>query len=184
MGVAVRCRRYPARRWGWPGRRIYPGSVSIQVQLGELADAMAVYRFAYMVTMSDDGRAHVVAVTPHWDGGALVVDGIGRRSAANLAARPAVTLVWPPLEPAGYSLILDGQAQGGDGDAGNGRDAEPAGAEPAGAAVTIVPSRAVLHRPAPGARSAAGPDAGQPAVSGAAAPGCVSDCVEIGLGTG
>ncbi|HET8591643.1 MAG TPA: pyridoxamine 5'-phosphate oxidase family protein, partial [Nakamurella sp.] len=86
--------------------------MSIQVQVGELADAMAVYRFAYLVTISDDGRAHVVAVTPRWDGRALIVEGLGRRSAANLAARPAVTLVWPPLEPQGYSLILDGEVSG------------------------------------------------------------------------
>lgn len=38
------------------------------MQVSELADAMAVYRFAYLVTISDDGRAHVVAVTPRWDG--------------------------------------------------------------------------------------------------------------------
>jgi hypothetical protein len=167
--------------------------VSIQVQLGELADAVAVYRFAYLVTIAEDGRAHVVAVTPRWDGDALVVGGLGRRSVANLASRPAVTLVWPPLEPAGYSLILDGEAHSGDAAGGHAGAGEPAGvADPAraaqqagvadqgGAAVTIIPSRAVLHRPAPGAASAAGTGAGKAAAPGA--DGCASDCVEVDLG--
>lgn len=166
-----------------PGvRPPYPGVMSIQVQVGELADAMAVYRFAYLVTVGDDGRAHVVAVTPRWEGDALVVGGLGRRSAANLAARPAVTLVWPPLEPEGYSLILDGEARIlADGAAAGGDAATGTGPDSA-AAVTIVPGRAVLHRPAPGAGVAAGPADGSAAAPGAGGSGCTSDCVDLGLG--
>jgi hypothetical protein len=157
--------------------------VSIQVQVGELADAMAVYRFAYLVTISDDGRAHVVAVTPRWDGRALIVEGLGRRSAANLAARPAVTLVWPPLEPQGYSLILDGEVSG-DAAAADDPEGRTAGdaagtGDGAAAAVTIVPGRAVLHRPAPGVGQETG--SGELA-SGAGGSGCTSDCVDLDLG--
>jgi hypothetical protein len=133
--------------------------MSIPVELAELADAMAVYRFGYLLSIADDGRAHVVAVTPTIAEGSLVVADLGRRTSSNVAARPAVTVLWPPAEPAGYSLIVDGQAAiDGDG------------------MVTIVPERAVLHRPAQPAA-----DAPVPAVAGDPAPGCVSDCVEISL---
>lgn len=135
--------------------------MSIPVELDELADAMAAYPFGYLLTIADDGRAHVVAVTPRVVGGSLVVAGLGRRTSANVAVRPAVTVLWPPADPGGYSLIVDGlAASGGDG------------------AVMIAPERAVLHRPAPQVA-----DAPPSAVAGEPAPGCVSDCVEIGLTT-
>jgi len=133
--------------------------MSIPVELAELADAMAVYRFAYLLSIADDGRAHAVAVRPSLAEGSLVVADLGRRTSANVAARPAVTVLWPPADPAGYSLIVDGQARiDGDG------------------VVAIAPERAVLHRPAQPAA-----DAPAPAVAGEPAPGCASDCVEISL---
>jgi hypothetical protein len=47
-----------------------------------------------------------------------------------VAQHPDVTLVWPPSKPGGYTLIVDGRG------------------ELEGDALTIVPDRAVLHRPA------------------------------------
>jgi hypothetical protein len=133
--------------------------MSIPVELAELADAMAVYRFGYLLSTADDGRAHVVAAVPTIPDGVLTVTGLGRRTSANIAARPEVTVLWPPADPAGYSLILDGRASVAD-----------------QGAVTIVPERAVLHRPPQPAA-----DAPDPAVAGDPAPGCESDCVEIPL---
>ena len=124
--------------------------MSIPVELGELAKAVAQYRFAYLLTSSADAAPHAVAVVPVLEGGSLLVHGIGRRTRDNLLARPAVGLVWPPSSEADYSLIVDGQAQ---------MDGE---------VLRIVPTRAVLHRPAP-----------RP---GPVAPGgCGSDCVELEL---
>ena len=55
----------------------------------------------------------------------------GRTTLANATRSPAVSLLWPPNEPGGYSLIVDGEATC-DGDT-----------------VAIAPTRAVLHRPGP-----------------------------------
>jgi len=105
--------------------------MSIPVELSALADVIARYPFAYLLTGSAHGAPHAVAVTPLLEGGALVVDGIGRRTRQNLLARPDVGLVWPPQSMSEYSLIVDGHAS---------MDGE---------AVRIAPVRAVLHRPAP-----------------------------------
>lgn len=105
--------------------------MSINVALHELAQTVQRYGFAYLVTVGDDARAHVVAVSPSLAGDALHVADMGRRTRANLATRPSVTLVWPPATTDDYSLIVDGQGtlRGDD--------------------LVITPTRAVLHRPAP-----------------------------------
>lgn len=128
----------------------YSGEVSIDVDPGELADALERHDFAYLVTVSPQGRSHVVAVTPTLDGDVLAVEHLGRRTRANAEANPEVSLVWPPREPGDYSLIADGTAVLADD------------------SLTLTPSRAVLHRSAPR-------PGGQAAVEGA----CGSDCVEL-----
>ena len=106
----------------------------------------------YLLTVSDDGRPHSVAVVPAWHGDELVM-AAGNRSVRNAAARPSVSLVWAPGEAGGYSLIVDATvtATVGTGAGDN--------------SVTVQPTNAVLHRPA------ASPDA--------ASPGCGSDCVPL-----
>lgn len=106
---------------------------------------------AFLLTVTDDARPHVVAVAVGWDGDALVMSG-GRTTAANAAERPAVTMLWPGA-PGDYSLIVDGAATVEAGDAG-GR-------------ITVRPTRAVLHRPAVGEPPAA------------TRPGCTADCVPL-----
>ncbi|MGE3928442.1 MAG: pyridoxamine 5'-phosphate oxidase family protein [Lautropia sp.] len=120
--------------------------MSIPVELQDLADVMARYRFAYLMTTRAEGAPHAVAVAVLLQDGALVVNGIGRRTRENLLARPAVGLVWPPQSEADYSLIVDGQAA------------------VAGESLRITPTRAVLHRPAPRPG---------PAVPGACGSDCV-----------
>ncbi|HQV56412.1 MAG TPA: pyridoxamine 5'-phosphate oxidase family protein [Ilumatobacteraceae bacterium] len=107
--------------------------MSQTVELADLATAMADHAFAYLLTQPELGAPHAVAVIPAIDGDALVVNGLGRRTVANAAARPEVSLVWPPKEPGDYSLIVDGTARITD-----------------DRLIEITPTRAVRHRPAPG----------------------------------
>ena len=137
--------------------------MSIPVALPTLADTMARYGFAYLLTSTDGGGApHAVAVTPVLRGEALVIGDLGRRSRSNIGPRPAVALVWPPKDEGDYSLIVDGQAA------------------VEGDRVRISPTRAVLHRPAPPA--AAGGTGASVAVG--ASGGCSADCVELDPGVG
>jgi hypothetical protein len=109
--------------------------MSVKVDLDRLADELANYAFAYLVTVGDDYRAHTVAVEPVFDGGTFDVGPVGGATSRNLCAHPAVTLVWPPGDRGGYSLIVDGSAEGSE----------------------IKPHRAVLHRKAqPGASTKPG----------------------------
>jgi hypothetical protein len=112
------------------------------------SDALADFTFAYLITVGDDFHAHTVAVQPVLADGLIDVGRIGASTRKNIGQHDGVTLVWPPREPDGYSLIVDGQGQPTDADA-----------------MKVVPSRAVLHRPAaPGAVTN---------------PGCLHDCVPL-----
>jgi hypothetical protein len=107
--------------------------MSMKVELGELAERIREYGFAYLITVGESGRAHVLAVSPEVTDNGLFVGGIGKHSVDNAASRPDLTLVWPPTTDGGYSLIVDGTATVGDGE------------------LTVAPVKAILHRPAPGA---------------------------------
>ncbi len=102
--------------------------MSVKVDLDQLESALAEYSFAYLVTVGDDYRAHTVAVTPVLAGGVFTVDAFGATSQRNAQAHPDVTLVWPPRDPGGYTLIVDGRGELTDD------------------AVRVTPGRAVLHR--------------------------------------
>lgn len=102
--------------------------MSIAVDLSALADTLAEFSFAYLVTVGDDHRAHPVAVDPVLSDGALVVASVGNSTRRNAVAHPVVTLVWPPREPGGLTLIVDGTADVGD------------------AGLRVTPTGAVLHR--------------------------------------
>jgi hypothetical protein len=105
--------------------------VSVPVDLRALRERLAAYgRRAYLLTVTDDQVPHVVSVMVALEGDRLVTS-VGQRTGANLAARPAATLLWPPTADEGdYSLIVDGTAVEV---AGEGR-------------VTVRPDAAVLHR--------------------------------------
>jgi hypothetical protein len=128
--------------------------VSIAVSLDRLREEAA--RFGptpYLLTVGDDQRAHATAVTVEWQDDELVMS-VGARSARNATARPEVSLLWPPFEPGGYSLISDGVVRAaGDKrrDVGDKR-------------LAFAPTRAVLHRPA------VGPPPRE---------GCTADCVPL-----
>ena len=107
------------------------GSVSVSVSLERLRDEVAHYgAHPFILTVSDAGRPHAVAATVAWEGDDLV-GGCGRSTAANATARPEISLLWPPLEAEGYSLIVDGVAEVDD------------------QQIRLRPTKAVLHRSAP-----------------------------------
>lgn len=120
--------------------------MTIPVDVAKLAEVMGRYRFAYLLTASEAGAPHAVAVSAVLEGGALVVNETGRRTRDNAQRQPDVALVWPPQSESDYSLIVDGQAV------------------VAGAGLRIAPTRAVLHRPAPSP---------QPVAPGACGSDCV-----------
>ena len=104
----------------------------------------------YLLTQDDDGRPHAVAVSIEWLGDCLL-SSTGTKSAANVAARPLLSLLWPPVEAGGYSLIVDGDGHIiGDGSY---------------ARISVTPTRGVLHRPGTSPASAA--------------RGCGSDCIPL-----
>jgi hypothetical protein len=127
-----------------------------EVDFERLADALDGYRFAYLVTVDDDYRVHTVTVEPELRERVMDVGLIGGRTRRNAESRSAVTLLWPPREPGGYSLIVDGQAQ-------IATVADPADSDDT-AALRVVPTRALLHRNA------------DPSTPGSA-KGCLHDCV-------
>ena len=104
---------------------------------------------AYVLTVSDDARPHAVHVPVEWEGDVLAAE-VGKRSAANAAARPSVSLLFPVRTEGDYSLIVDGTAV--------------VAARANGHRLLITPTRAVLHRPA------AAPDPLSP---------CDADCVPL-----
>ncbi len=109
--------------------------MSIAVGLDELRAQIEHFGTAYVLTVSDDGRAHSVAVSVGWRGDDLVVPA-GRTTSRNATARPLVALLWPPTTADAYSLIVDATFVAG---------AEIEG----GQELTLRPTKAVLHRPAP-----------------------------------
>jgi len=113
--------------------------MSIPVELEALQSKTDEYGWAYLLTVGDDLRPKIVAVPPEWHDGVLCLDA-GRGSARNVGSRSSVTVTYPPLDPDGYTLIIDGEATVESSDAGS-DDAPPR--------VHFAPTGAVLHRPAP-----------------------------------
>ncbi len=86
-------------------------------------------REAYLVTVRGT-RPHVVQVAVAFRGERLVV-APGRRTAANIAERPEVTLLWPVHEgDPHHNLLVDGTAAMSDD----------------GEWLEVIPTAAVLHR--------------------------------------
>lgn len=124
--------------------------MSIPVDLDALRDELAAHeRPAYLATTGDDGPPHLVSTYLTWSSGAFEAE-CGRTSAMNLASHPTASLVVPPNEVGGYSLIIDARADRVDLEARTAR---------------LVPVKAVLHRPA--------------TAPGAGADGCGHDCKPV-----
>jgi len=125
--------------------------MSVRVDLDRLGEQIAVHgTAAFVLTTGEDHRPHVTHVAIELAEGELTCS-VGRGAGANASARPGISLLWPPVEPDGYSLIVDGDATVEPLDEGN--------------RLRVVATTAVLHRPVPK------PDAD--------AGGCASDCVPL-----
>lgn len=110
--------------------------MSIEVPVPQLFDEVGRWGFAYLLTVSEGDRPHVLALHPtvagEGDDRVLRFDAGGGRACRNAAERPDATVVFPPAPHSdGFSLVVDGQATV-DGDH-----------------VVLRPTWAVLHRPAP-----------------------------------
>ncbi|MCA8927334.1 MAG: pyridoxamine 5'-phosphate oxidase family protein [Alphaproteobacteria bacterium] len=116
-----------------------------------LADAISQYgREAYLLTVSETGP-HTSSVRVDLDG-ETVTCVLGRSAGRNIATQPNVSLFWPPREPGGYALILNGTA----------RPAPPRG-DDAMAQITL--TKSVFHRAGPRDEEREGP--------------CTADCKPI-----
>jgi len=123
-------------------------TVSLEALRAEMAQRS---RAPYVLTVSPDGRPHAVAIRADWDGDSLTLEP-GNRTVANAADRRLVSLVWPPDEADGYSLIVDALVLAVEAP-GDGRNR-----------LVLVPTNAVLHRPA---------------IAPGRADGCSADCIPL-----
>ncbi len=110
--------------------------MSVPVDPHELARTAAGHGpTAYLLTTGSDGRPRVNQVTPAISGNRISV-AAGGSASRNAVDRPAVTVLWPPVDDDGFSLIADG-------------DAAVVGGPGPGAMIEIVVTSAVLHRRSP-----------------------------------
>ncbi len=116
--------------------------MSIPVDLATLAQTLESFGAAYLLSTSLDGRVKAVTVQPEVVDGQLLIGAASRGTSGNIAGNDRVTLLWPPLQPKGYTLIVDAVAA-------------PA---PDGPGFVVTPQTAVLHRPAMHADGPAPPD--------------------------
>lgn len=103
--------------------------MSIPVDLTALAETLAGFGDGYLLTASQ-GQIKAVTVSARVEDGVVVLPRPSRRSAANLAVNPVATLLFPPREEQGLTLLVDGTA------------------EVAGEGFRFTPKNAILHRPA------------------------------------
>lgn len=124
--------------------------MSIPVEIAKLADALADHPVGYLLTASPDGAVKAVTVEPALTDGVLRCPQ-SRGSARNLAGNPRATLLFPPVEHHGYTLLVDGTGAVADDH------------------IEVTPETAVLHRPASHADGPVAP----------AGDGCGNDCAPV-----
>ena len=116
--------------------------MSVRVELEELLAVAAGFGTVPMLlTADDDGRPRASAVSVSWDGVTALIRA-GRKSVANAAARPLVSLLWPAPPGERFALLVDGTATG----------SEPDDDPKTGGVVTVTATSAILHvvkRPTP-----------------------------------
>lgn len=103
--------------------------MSIVVDLQRLSETLADYPYGYLLTTSGGAVKAVTITATVLDDRVVIPTGSGG-SARNLAENSTATLLFPPTQHHGYSLIVDGSAAATD------------------EGFTVTPARAVLHRPA------------------------------------
>lgn len=127
--------------------------MSIPVEPGDIGNQMEQFgTAAYVLTVRENATPHIAHLDMRLDGDVLRC-GASRSAAANVVSRPNISVLWPPYEPGGYSMIVDVEARTVD------------GAD--GLELELRPISGVLHRPATPATPAANPN-------------CSSDCAPLG----
>ena len=106
--------------------------MSIPVELEKVREQVAACgSYAFLLTVTEDGRPHAVSLVVGWDGDELVC-APGSRTMANAERSPEVSLLWPVSGRDGFTLFVNGRAEiRGDGD-----DRK----------VVVKPMSAVLHK--------------------------------------
>src|SRR5690242_19497054 len=113
-----------------------------------LSQAISQYgREAYLLTTGKDGH-HTSNVSIELRG-SVIGCAIGASAARNIVTEPNVSLFWPPNDPGGYAMILNGTAA---------QRRDPSGVTMA----EITLTKSVLQRPGPKPANGDGP--------------CASDC--------
>jgi hypothetical protein len=97
---------------------------------------------AYLLTVAKDGP-HTSHVTIELRGSSIGC-AVGASAAENIVREPNVSLFWPPPEPGGYALIVNGAAEG---------ERLPTGVTMA----EITLTKSVMHRPGPKSEPNDGP---------------------------
>lgn len=126
-----------ARRTPVPAATGTVSPMSVSVALEELRDEIGRQApVCFLLTVGPDGRPHSVQLAVSWADPGQLAFHPGNKTVANAQDRPLVSLLWPPRELGGYSLIVDATVvtASGSGDGAN--------------SVLVRPTRAVLHRPA------------------------------------
>jgi hypothetical protein len=111
--------------------------MTLKVELDKLREVVEGFGTVPMVlTVDDDGRPRAAAVSVTW-----LADGLsagvraGRRSLANAAVRPLVSLLWPAPAGERLALLIDGRATATE------PDADPR----EGGLINLVAGSAILH---------------------------------------
>lgn len=118
-----------------------------------LHEAIAEYvADAYLLTMSTDGP-HTSHVSVAQDGKCLTC-ALSKSAARNIDDQPNVSLLWPPLEKGGYSIVINARAAKTEADY--------------GPVARLELTKAVFHRPGTRTEPGEGP--------------CPSDCKTIRIG--
>ena len=85
--------------------------MSVKVELEKLLEVAAGFGTVPMLlTTDEDGRPRASAVSVSWDGVTARVRA-GRKSVANAAARPLVSLLWPAPPGERFALLVDGSVR-------------------------------------------------------------------------
>lgn len=83
--------------------------MTIPVQIDQLAATLTVFDHAYLVTQrGSDEFAKIMTVDPVMQDDRLLIEAARESVRANVAADSRVTLIWPPRQFHGFSLIVDG----------------------------------------------------------------------------